>query len=107
MATRTLIPNQNFTAIKFGQDVSDADFATMMQGIIDDYYMPGGSVAPTPPASPRIYPGAFSRSGLLYVPNRGVLQALPGDYVAFDPAGWPILVSSNSITSALAIWTHS
>src|SRR6266702_4367282 len=99
MATRTLGSNATttLTAIRYGQDVSQADFASMANGILDDYYM-GGGVAPTPPATQRIYPGAFSRSGVLYVPNRGWLQAKPGDYIAFDGSGWPILLSSFSIT---------
>lgn len=53
-----------------------------------------------------IFPGAFSNNGLLYVPNRGVLKILRGDYVAYDPAtGWPILVSSQA--AAGASWVHS
>lgn len=55
-----------------------------------------------------IYPGAFEL-GLLYIPNRGVLQLLPGDYVAYDAFGWPILVSGNSIASVspASSWAHS
>jgi len=56
------------------------------------------------PAHP-IWPGAFSANGLLFVPNRGVLQMLPGDYVGVDDQGWPILVSANSIANGA--WTHS
>lgn len=42
-----------------------------------------------------IYPGAWSNTGLLTIPNRGVLQALPGDVIAVDSVtGWPILVSA-------------
>ena len=55
-------------------------------------------------AHPRM-PTAWSQGNLLYVPNRGILQVLPGDYVGIDSQGWPILVSKNSI--ALAAWTHS
>jgi len=51
-----------------------------------------------------IVPGAF-RLGHLVIPNRGVLQILPGDYVAYDSQGWPILVSANSIANGP--WTHS
>jgi hypothetical protein len=51
-----------------------------------------------------IVPGAF-RFGQLVIPNRGVLQLVPGDYVAYDSQGWPILVSANSIANGL--WTHS
>lgn len=36
--------------------------------------------------------------GQLIVPNRGVLQVLPGDFVAIDPVtGWPVLVSNAAI----------
>lgn len=53
-----------------------------------------------------IWPGAWAQSGLLYVPNRGVLQTLPGDYVMFDPTtGWPILVSA--LAMAGGDWNHS
>jgi hypothetical protein len=52
-----------------------------------------------------IFPGAFAQNGLLYVPNRGVLRVLPGDYVGVDPNGWPILVSKNSIAGSG--WSHS
>lgn len=52
-----------------------------------------------------IWPGAF-RMGLLYIPNRGVLQVLPGDYIGIDTTtGWPILVSSKAIASG--VWTHT
>lgn len=52
-----------------------------------------------------IWPGGF-RQGLLQIPNRGVLQLVPGDYVAFDATtGWPILISAASIASGP--WTHS
>lgn len=52
------------------------------------------------------WPGAFARTGLLFVPNRGVLQCLPGDYVAIDPAtGFPILISANA--AAGASWIHT
>lgn len=51
-----------------------------------------------------IYPEAFSQKNLLYVPNRGVLQVRPGDWVAVDSQGWPILVSANSVANGP--WTH-
>ena len=50
-----------------------------------------------------VYPGAFEFQGgrgLLHVPRRGVLQVLEGDYVAYDPNGWPILISGWSISGA-------
>jgi hypothetical protein len=46
-------------------------------------------------------------NGLLYVPNRGFLKVLPGDYVAIDNFGWPILVSGNSVALSGSIWTFT
>lgn len=51
----------------------------------------------------QVYPGGFEfqgGQGLLYVPRRGVLNVLPGDYVAYDPNGWPILISGWSISGS-------
>jgi hypothetical protein len=40
----------------------------------------------------------LSREGLLYVPGRGTLKVLNGDYVAIDLAtGWPILLSGEAV----------
>lgn len=52
-----------------------------------------------------IWPGAFAKNGLLYIPNRGVLKVLPGDYVGVDANGWPVLISANSIAGSG--WSHS
>jgi hypothetical protein len=74
------------TALKFlpgyGSGMAAADIATIANSIKNDQQN-------TNP----IFPQAFSANGLLYVPNRGVLTMLPGDYVAVDETGWPILVS--------------
>jgi hypothetical protein len=73
-------------ALAVTPSMSDADIATIAQSILDDQNV----------AHP-IYPGAFVREGLLYVPNRGVLKLLVGDVVAVDPGtGWPILISKNA-----------
>lgn len=48
--------------------------------------------------------GAFSFNGQLYVPNRGALKILPGDVVAIDNTGWPILVSAGSVAYAGSLW---
>jgi hypothetical protein len=84
----------SLTAIRFGQDVSDADFATIASLIKDDLIN----------GSP-VYPGAFSQTGQLFLPNRGYIQVLPGDYVAVDSTGWPIVISANSIAGSG--WTHT
>ncbi len=46
----------------------------------------------------------LSRYGQLIVPNRGILKVLPGDVVAIDNCGWPILVSAASIAYAGSQW---
>ena len=48
-----------------------------------------------------IVPGAFA-AGRLVIPNRGFLLLQPGDFVAYDSTGWPILISAASRT---ANWT--
>ena len=55
----------------------------------------------------RINPGAFGRDGRLHFPGRrGFVNLLPGDYIAYDGVGWPVIVSSYSIASGGG-WTHS
>ena len=89
MATVTVgtSASTSLTGLKFlpgyGSGMSAADIATIALGIKDDQN----------PAHP-VMPQAFSANGLLYVPNRGILKMLPGDYVAWDTTtGWPIVVS--------------
>lgn len=79
---------------------SDADIATLSESILDDW-TPSRTLGQMQIAPTRIYPGAFTRQGLLYVPNRGVLKILPGDWVAVDPQGWPILLSGQSVPATL------
>jgi hypothetical protein len=99
MATKTLGTNATttLTALSFQRGgLAAADIATIQQDILNDL------VNGNP-----IWPGAFSSMGLLYVPNRGILQVLPGDYVGVDATGWPILVSANAIASGSTSWTHN
>lgn len=78
----------------FRADFSQTDIGNLAALIKDDQN----------PAHP-IWPGAFENNGLLYIPRRGFLQVLPGDYVGVDANGWPILVSKNSIAGSG--WSHS
>jgi len=101
LSTKTLGTNATttLTAVSFSAapaTLSDADFATIRNAIKYDG-VEGNAV----------YPGAFSRAGLLYVPRRGILKILPGDYIGIDSTGWPILVSANSIADGSTSWTHS
>mgnify|MGYP001589923803 CR=1 FL=1 len=100
MATNTFgtDANNSLTAVIYATSLLPADVATIQQGIKDDKI----AVVPNHP----IYRGdAFSRAGLLYIPNRGILQCLPGDVIAIDNAGWPILVSADSVAYASSLWT--
>lgn len=89
--------NNSLTAVTFATSLLPADVATIQQGIKDDKIDAAGSHP--------IYRGdAFSLQGLLYVPNRGILQVLPGDIVAIDNNGWPILVSADSVAYGSSLW---
>lgn len=92
-------------ALKFGTDdlstglsVPGTSFmAQIQQAILNDI-----TVAP---AVAQQWPGAFSRTGVLYIPNRGVLYAKPGDIVAVDATtGWPVLISGANFASGA--WNH-
>lgn len=95
MATGTLgtTLTTSLTSKNFQGALSAADIAAIANAIKND------QINGLP-----IFPGAFAQTGILYIPNRGVLKMLPGDYVGVDSQGWPILVSKNSIANAA--WTH-
>jgi hypothetical protein len=101
MATLTFgtAATTSLTAVPYASSISAADFATIAQGIQDDRVNVAGSHP--------ILNEAFMRSGLLLVPNRGILKVLDGDYVAIDNNGWPILVSADSVNYGLSLWVHS
>jgi hypothetical protein len=50
---------------------------------------------------------AANFNGHLVIPGRGVLRVLPGDVIAVDNTGWPILVSAASIGYAGSLWTFT
>ncbi|SRR5258707_3577270 len=97
MALLTLGTNAttSLRALKMTGAMVVADVGTFAKDVLDDQIR-------THP----IFPGAFAQNGLLYIPNRGVLKVLPGDYVAVDlTTGWPILLSARAI--AAGPYTHS
>ena len=96
MATSTLGTNANnsLTSLINSRAMVPADLASICNGIKDDIIN-----------GHPIWPGGYSSHNLLYIPNRGVLQVLPGDFVGVDTNGWPILVSAFSI--ATGGWTHT
>jgi hypothetical protein len=98
MALKTLGTNATTTlhALVFQRGgMVAADVATYAQSVKND--LVNGN--PT-------FPGAFEQ-GNLYVPNRCNLIILPGDYIAFDATGWPILISAAAIASGSTSWTHN
>lgn len=101
MALVTLGTNANNSIAKaiqfkpgFNSGMSAADVAAMNIAIINDKNR-----------SAPLLGGQFSSGGLLTIPNRGVLQMLPGDYIGVDTRGWPILLSADTIANGL--WTHT
>lgn len=97
MALITLGTNANNTlqALAYSPANAAADTAALDVLIKDDLKV----------SHPRI-PDSFIKEGFLYVPNRGRLKLLPGDYVGVDAKGWPVLVSAYSIAAASS-WTHT
>jgi hypothetical protein len=74
-----------------------ADIATVGQLIRDDRNV-------AHPLMNGMHGSVFSPNGILVVPNRGYeLRVQPGDVVAVDSSGWPILISDNAIRSGA--WT--
>lgn len=100
MATITVgtATTSTLIGLAFDPSKSDADFASIFENIKSDKN-PGVLTG-------QIWPGAWSKRGTLYFPNRqGFVQTLPGDIVAYDPAtGWPILISQHA--AAGANWVH-
>lgn len=79
-ATTTLGTGVQIQGPNGASSVADADVAAVNNLILNDL-------------NPVLaVPGAFSRMGLLYVPNRGVLKMQPGDWVFVGPDGFPYLV---------------
>jgi hypothetical protein len=97
MALRTLGTNAttSLNALLFQRaGMNAADVATFKANVKDD--LTNGHP---------IVPGAFEL-GRLVIPNRqGWLEIRPGDFIAYDSTGWPILLSANAIANGP--WTHT
>ena len=80
-----------------------ADLATL-EALIQDDLTPGSGFT-SPAWGSRV--GALQPgSTQLFIPNRGVLTILPGDFIAVDTqTGFPILVSAAA--AAAAGWVHT
>lgn len=94
MALATFGTNATSTmsALLWKSSAAAADIASICNGIKDDVN----------PAHP-VKPGAFANNGVLFVPNRGRLLLLPGDWVAISSTGFPILLSAAAVA---ADFTH-
>jgi hypothetical protein len=86
------------TGAKYGVVDTPADFATINQLIKNDFAPSTAPVSPYPPSM-----GGWTRDGKLFIPNRGWIKVYPGDVVAVDALGWPILISAQSAAVA-ASW---
>lgn len=82
--------------------VPPADFASLNQAIGSDLIGTAGTIG----NDDRKTYFDFG-SGILDVPGRGRLQLRPGDYIAVDSAGWPIVISGQSISYGSTSWTHT
>jgi hypothetical protein len=81
-----------------------ADLATVAQAILQDNNVPGGK---TPANVGQKIPGAFSYAGILVFPGgRGSIKLYPGDVIAVDNLGFPVVVSAASIADATD-WTFT
>ena len=116
MGLRTLGTNATTSLSAFVVGFNDtiaADLATLNLGIRAD---PPGYNAWNTPATTGLVTGlgtnrprvnqAYVKQGMLFIPNRGHLQLVPGDFVCFDSTtGWPIVISGDAAASGP--YTHS
>lgn len=113
IATTTLAAVQYRGPVVGGSAATPADFADFASRLLDDQSSPMGQPAKAAPSAKPIWPGGFNRFyGTLAIPNRGFLKVLPGDWIAVDANGWPILLSYNAVLggtspSATTSWAHS
>lgn len=88
LATTTL-SGQQWPGRYGATSISDADIASIAVAILNDE------------SYPNLVDGAFSRMGLLYVPNRGILKMHDGDWAMYDPSGFPYLIPRISMPTTL------
>jgi hypothetical protein len=105
MATATLgtAATTTLTALRFIYGINPTDFAAVGAAIKHDTHQPNVPAGSTGPQPPIVMP--WSQNGTLLVPGRGQLILFPGDYVAVDATGWPIVLSARAAASAS--WVHT
>jgi hypothetical protein len=109
VATKTLgtALTTGLTALQFQPgSMAAADVAAIANAIMDDFAAAGGNGSTSFPGgaiggAAKIWPGAFSSNGLLYIPNRGVLKMQPGDWAAVDAEGFPFLIPYSTLPKTL------
>jgi hypothetical protein len=98
MALKTLgtAGTTTLSAVKFNQSpdvLNDADIAAL-------------NVLVKPDSGTELLRPFFSRAGQLWIPQRGWVKVLAGDYIAVDPTtGWPILLSGAAAAGASYVHT--
>jgi len=103
----------SLTALQFAGALAPADIGSINNAIWDDWVntYPNNPTAAlnTIPAFAKVVPsGQFAQTGLLFIPNRGVLRCQPGDWVMVDPvSGWPVLVSRTAMGVGGSVWSHT
>lgn len=113
MALKTFGSNATTSLFAFvvgTDDIVPAQIAllnTALRGDPPGYKAPTGQAEPAPAGTnrPRLAQ-AYVKQGILFVPNRGMLQLKAGDYVCFDATtGWPFVVSGDAVANGP--YTHS
>jgi hypothetical protein len=102
MATRTLGTNATTSLVAlpflpgYNSGMAAADVATINNSIKSALNV----------ANPLAGGSYFTDEGVLYLPDQqGMIKINPGDYVAVDSTGWPIVISKNAIANGP--WTHT
>jgi len=96
MTTSTLGTNATSSiplAIQFFHAGNMSDQAALSAAVLDDS------------THTLIQSASVNRDGYLFVPRRGFLRILEGDWVGVTSTGWPILLSKYDVASGL--WTHN
>ena len=79
----------------YGSGMSAADVAAINLAIVNDQGNVRSNYGPF---------GFDGGSGILTLPGgRGQIKLLPGDWIAVDPSGWPVVVSGNVLPKTLTL----
>ena len=107
LKTAGTLTTTTLSALVIDSNFTPADIATLRAAIRYNWTFVNGAYVRVQKGD--IVPGGIDFVGgnaILNIPGRGQLTALPGDYIAVDPNGWPILIAGGSINSGGG-WAHS